>query len=76
MGLDLYARVEELFLDKEAADTLWMEFIKIFKEYNIDDVLDIGCGSGQFCDLASRYGINIKFNPLVKCIFLGVEFPT
>jgi cyclopropane fatty-acyl-phospholipid synthase-like methyltransferase len=66
MGLDLYARIEELFLDKEAADTLWMEFIKIFKEYNIDDILDIGCGSGQFCDLASRYGINIKGIDLSK----------
>ena len=60
MGLDLYAKVEELFLDKEAAHLLWGKFIEIFKSLDIKEVLDIGCGGGDFCLLAKENGIDIK----------------
>ena len=60
MGLDLYSKVEDLFLDKEIAYNLWENFIKILKEYNLKKVIDIGCGGGDFCLLARKEGINIK----------------
>jgi SAM-dependent methyltransferase len=66
MALELYAKVEELFLDKEAAYILWGKFIEIFKNLEIKEVLDIGCGNGDFCLLAKENGINIKGIDLSK----------
>ena len=66
MALDLYAKVEELFLDKEAAHLLWGHFITILKELNIKNILDIGCGGGDFCILAKNEGFNIKGVDLSK----------
>ncbi len=60
MGLELYAEIEELFLDKEAADMLWGSFLDIIKELNIKNLLDIGCGGGDFCLMAKKAGIDIK----------------
>jgi len=59
MGLELYAKVEELFLDKEAAHILWGKFIEILKKYEINEVLDIGCGNGDFCLMAKEEGIDV-----------------
>jgi len=60
MGLDLYAKIEELFLDKGVAHRLWGEFIKILKEYKLKKILDIGCGGGDFCLMAKKENINVK----------------
>ncbi len=66
MALDLYAKVEELFLDKEAAHILWGEFITILNELNVKSVLDIGCGGGDFCLMAKENGFDIKGVDLSK----------
>lgn len=66
MALDLYAKVEELFLDKEAAHLLWGEFITILNELNVKSVLDIGCGGGDFCLMAKENGFDIKGVDLSK----------
>jgi SAM-dependent methyltransferase len=60
MALELYAKIEEMFLDKEAAYILWGKFIEIFKNLGVKEVLDIGCGNGDFCLLAKENGINVK----------------
>ncbi len=60
MALDLYARIEEMFLDKEAADILWSKFIEILNKLEVKKVLDIGCGGGGFCLLAKHNGFDIK----------------
>jgi len=60
MGLDLYAKIEELFLDKEAADILWGSFLQILKDLKVKKILDIGCGGGDFCLLAKNEGFDIK----------------
>jgi SAM-dependent methyltransferase len=60
MGLELYSRVEELFLDKEAAYMLWGMFIDQLKKLEVKKVLDIGCGNGDFCLLAKNEGFEIK----------------
>jgi len=59
MGLELYAKVEELFLDKVAAHILWSKFIEILKNLDIKEVLDIGCGGGDFCLMAKENGIDV-----------------
>ena len=66
MALDLYAKVEELFLDKEAAYILWGKFIDILKDLKIKSVLDIGCGGGDFCLMAKDNGFEIKGVDLSK----------
>ncbi len=66
MALDLYAKVEELFLDKVAADILWSNFISILKDLKVKNVLDIGCGGGDFCLLAKNEGFNVKGVDLSK----------
>jgi len=66
MGLDLYSEIEELFLDKEAADMLWGSFLDILKELNVKSLLDIGCGGGDFCLMAKKEGINVKGIDLSK----------
>jgi len=60
MGLELYGRIEDLFLDKEAAHILWSKFISILINLNVKNVLDIGCGSGDFCELANLNGLKTK----------------
>jgi len=59
MGLELYSKVEELFLDKEAAHILWSKFIEILKRLDINEILDIGCGNGDFCLMAKDNGIDV-----------------
>jgi SAM-dependent methyltransferase len=66
MALELYAKIEEMFLDKEAADILWSKFIEILKSMDVKRVLDIGCGGGGFCLLAKNEGFDIKGIDLSK----------
>ncbi|WP_456488283.1 SAM-dependent methyltransferase [Caminibacter pacificus] len=66
MALDLYAQIEELFLDKEAAHMLWGEFIEILKKLDVKSVLDVGCGSGDFCIWAKNEGFLIEGVDLSK----------
>ena len=60
MGLELYGKIEDLFLDKEAAYILWSKFIEILIDLGVKKVLDIGCGSGDFCLLARQHGLYVK----------------
>jgi SAM-dependent methyltransferase len=60
MGLELYGRIEDLFLDTEAAHILWSKFISILINLGVNEVLDIGCGSGDFCVLAEENGLKVK----------------
>ena len=60
MGLELYSEIEELFLDKEAANMLWGSFLDIVKELNIKNLLDIGCGGGDFYLMVKTADIDVK----------------
>jgi len=66
MGIELYGKIEDLFLDKEAAYILWSKFIDILEGLEVKKVLDIGCGSGDFCMLANNRGFDIKGIDLSK----------
>jgi SAM-dependent methyltransferase len=60
MGLELYGKIEDLFLDREAAHILWDRFVTELISLDVKKVLDIGCGSGDFCQLAMMRGLDIK----------------
>ncbi len=60
MGLELYGKIEDLFLEREAARILWGKFISELINLDVKTVLDIGCGSGDFCQLAMLKGFDIK----------------
>jgi len=66
LGLELYSKIEDLFLDKEVANNLWDRFIEILKSLNVESILDIGCGSGDFCIKAKEKGFFVKGIDLSK----------
>ena len=47
-ALDLYARIEDLLGVKEAAPDLYAYYIHFLEGIEVDSLLDIGCGSGDF----------------------------
>lgn len=58
MGLDLYAKVEELIGFKEASQYLKSQYLNYIKELNPQNVLDIGCGKGDFIEELNRLNID------------------
>lgn len=60
MGLDLYAKVEPLLGFEEQKEELYTIFLNKLKELGVKSVLDIGCGSGRFMELAKQQGFAIK----------------
>ena len=60
MGLNLYSKIEDLFLDTEVANELWEKFIEILNKLKVKKVLDIGCGGGDFCLMARERGFDVK----------------
>ncbi len=47
-SLDLYAKVEDLLGVKEAAPSLYAHYLLFLNSVDFDNLLDIGCGSGDF----------------------------
>ncbi len=60
MGLDLYARIEPLLGFEEEKRRLYEIFLDKLEVLGVHDVLDIGCGSGAFMELAQKRGFSIK----------------
>jgi SAM-dependent methyltransferase len=58
-GLEFYGKIEELLMNREAGIKLWGRYLEILEEKGIRQVLDIGCGSGEFCKLAEKRGIKV-----------------
>ena len=58
-GLDLYAKIEYLFDFDEVIEYLWSSYIQELKRVGAKRVLDIGCGSGGFMEMAQKEGIEI-----------------
>ena len=46
--LDLYAKVEDLLGVKEAAPSLYAHYLLFLNSVDFDNLLDVGCGSGDF----------------------------
>ena len=59
MGLDLYAKVEELFHFEAVTDFLWQRYIDELLSLDVKRVLDIGCGGGKFCAMAKEQGLEV-----------------
>jgi SAM-dependent methyltransferase len=60
MGLDLYAKVEHLLGFFEQRRELYEIFLQKLEELGVNRVLDIGCGSGAFLELAKKRGFEVR----------------
>jgi len=58
-GLEFYGKIEELLMNKNAGKQLWNRYLKILEKEGAKRVLDIGCGSGEFCRMAQNRGIEV-----------------
>jgi len=59
VGLDLYAKVEPLLGFEEEKQRLYRIYLKRLRALGATRVLDIGCGSGAFMQLAKEAGFDI-----------------
>jgi len=57
--LDLYALIEPLLGFEEARERLYRIFLEKLDQLGVTQVLDIGCGSGRFMELARERGIEV-----------------
>ncbi len=48
MGLELYAKIEELLGFEEEADSLYDFYITLLEKWEPASLIDVGCGSGKF----------------------------
>lgn len=60
MGLDLYARIEPLLGFEDEKRRLYTIFLDKLQALGVRKVLDIGCGSGAFMELAQKRGFHVK----------------
>jgi cyclopropane fatty-acyl-phospholipid synthase-like methyltransferase len=57
-ALDLYAQIEkDLDFDQEV-QYLYSQILENLLTYKISNIIDVGCGQGDFCLLVQNYGIN------------------
>jgi len=59
VGLELYARIEPLLGFEEQKRRLYEIFLEKLKELGAKNILDVGCGSGVFMELARSEGFVI-----------------
>ncbi len=57
-ALDLYAQIEKDLDFQEEVEYLYSQFLENLLTYDIKQVIDIGCGQGDFCLLLQQHGIN------------------
>lgn len=60
MGLDLYAKLEPLIPFPEEMKKLYTAYIKKLEKQQPKSILDIGCGGGNFMELATEKGFAIE----------------
>ena len=60
MGLELYAKVESLLGFQKERELLYRVFLEKLDRLGVKSVLDVGCGSGAFMELASKKGYEIE----------------
>ena len=60
MGLDLYAKLEPLIPFPEEMKKLYTAYLKKLEKQQPAGILDIGCGGGNFMELALAKGFEIE----------------
>ncbi|WP_415406447.1 class I SAM-dependent DNA methyltransferase [Sulfurovum sp. CS9] len=80
-SLDLYAKVEDLLGVKEAAPSLYAHYLLFLNTIDLNSLLDVGCGSGDFLrQMQSALGIKeimgIDLSPLMVSKTAGQGIPS
>lgn len=79
-SLDLYAKVEDLLGVKEAAPSLYAHYLLFLNSVDFDNLLDVGCGSGDFLhqmqralDIPNVKGIDLSPLMVAKTAQQGID---
>lgn len=80
-SLDLYAKVEDLLGVKEAAPSLYAHYLLFLNSIDLNSLLDVGCGSGDFLRqmqsaLAIEEIMGIDLSPLMVSKTAGQGIPS
>ncbi|WP_201353573.1 class I SAM-dependent methyltransferase [Hydrogenimonas urashimensis] len=80
MGLELYAKIEELLGFEDEIESLYEFYIGILRSWQPASLVDIGCGGGAFLlkaadalSLKRAYGIDLSETMVEKARSAGVE---
>jgi SAM-dependent methyltransferase len=60
MSLDLYAKIEPYIGFYDNYERLYGYYIKILKEYNVTNILDVGCGNGRMLEILGEKGYKAR----------------
>ncbi len=60
MSLDLYAKIEPYIGFYDNYERLYGYYIKILKEYDIANILDVGCGNGRMLEILGEKGYKAR----------------
>jgi len=60
MGLELYGEIEALLGFEKERELLYKLFLEKLKSLGIKEILDLGCGSGRFMELAQDAGFSVE----------------
>jgi predicted TPR repeat methyltransferase len=79
-ALDLYAKVEDLLGVKEAAPSLYAHYLLFLNTLDVETLLDVGCGSGDFLvqmqqalDIPQVKGIDLSLVMVSKTQKQGID---
>ncbi len=60
MSLDLYAKIEPYIGFYDNYERLYGYYLKYLKDFEVKDILDVGCGNGRMLELLSKSGYSAK----------------
>ncbi len=60
MSLDLYAKVEPYIGFYDSYEKLYRHYLRLLKDFEIKDILDVGCGNGRMLELLNKEGYSTK----------------
>ncbi len=78
MSLDLYAKIEPYIGFYDNYERLYGYYVKILKDYNVSNILDVGCGNGRMLEILGENGykargIDLSFKMVEIAKMKGVD---
>ena len=78
MGLELYSKIEQDLDFGKEIKKLYLKYLDILQNNKIDNILDVGCGQGEFMLLLQEHnievnGCDLSRNQINICLSKGLE---